>query len=131
MPIELTLLGSASLLILIQIVVAAAPKTFSYGPSYSLGTQDEQKPPPTVFANRALRASRNGLETFPLFAAAVLGVVLAGKTGGIAEVGAWMYLIGRLIYWPAYVFAVPYLRSIIWTTAIVGIVMIVLRMLFG
>lgn len=131
MPIELTLLGWAGLLILVQIIAAAFPKTLVYGFSYAAGTQDEQKPPPNQYADRASRASRNALETFPVFAAAVLGVVIADKTGGIAEVGAWMYIAGRIAFWPIYVFGVPMVRSLVWGVSMVGIIMILLRLLFG
>ena len=131
MPIELTILGASGLLILVQIIAAAFPKTLIYGFSYAAGTQDEQKPPPNVYADRAGRASRNALETFPVFAAAVLGAAAAGKTGGIAEVGAWMYLAGRLAYWPIYVFGVPHVRSVVWGVSMAGLVMILLRLLFG
>jgi uncharacterized MAPEG superfamily protein len=131
MPIEVSLLGWAGVLLLVHIIAAAFPKTLFYGFSYAAGTQDEQKPPPNQYAERAGRASRNMLETFPVFAAAVLGLAVTGKTGGVAEVGAWMYLAGRIAYWPVYVFGVPLIRSGIWMLSLAGIIIILVRLLEG
>ena len=56
------------------------------------------------------------------------GVVLIGlQRGGVwlsrllAEVVAWLFVIGRLLYVPAYAFAPPGVRPICWLAAQIGI----------
>lgn len=58
------------------------------------------------------------------FAAVVLaGYVLQRHTATTA-LGAQIYFWSRLIYLPVYALGIPYLRTLIWTASIVGIVML-------
>ncbi len=75
-------------------------------------------------AGRLERAYRNFLETFALFAAAVLLAHALDKTTPSSALGAQIYLWARVLYIPAYVFAIPFLRTLIWMASLVGIVMV-------
>jgi len=77
-------------------------------------------------AARVERAYRNFMETFPLFAAAALAVAVQHKTGGVAFWGAAIYVVGRAVYVPLYVAGIPYIRSLVWTIATVGLVMVII-----
>ena len=81
--------------------------------------------PLTGVAGRLHRANNNFLETFVFFAAAVLAVVVAGKANAQTALGVQLYFWARLAYLPAYAAGVPYLRSVIWAVAVVGLVMVV------
>jgi uncharacterized MAPEG superfamily protein len=74
-------------------------------------------------AARVERAYRNFMETFPLFAAAALAVAVQHKTGGASFWGAAVYVVGRAVYVPLYVAGIPYIRSLVWAIATIGLVM--------
>lgn len=121
MAIELKLLGYTLVLALVHIMAAAQAKTKQYGTAWNVGARDESLPPLNPLAGRLVRAQANLFETLPLFAAAVLAVVVAGKTGFLSELGAWMYLLGRVVYLPLYALGVPVVRSLVWMVATVGV----------
>ena len=75
-------------------------------------------------AGRLDRAQRNFLETFPLFAAAVLIAHVAGRHSWMTEWGAQLYFWGRVVYLPLYAAGVPWVRSAVWVVAALGIVLV-------
>ena len=92
--------------------------------AWLLGPRDDPRPV-TGQAARLSRAYANFEETFPLFAAVVIGILLTGKTGTQPTFGAWLYLLGRLAYVPLYALGLPIVRTVAWTVSIVGIIWIV------
>jgi uncharacterized MAPEG superfamily protein len=126
-PGELQMLVDAVVLGLIQIVLAAAASAGGErSMSWLMGPRDDARPITGTVASRLARALANFLETFPLFAAAVAAVVLAGKTSDMSYWGSILYLAGRALYVPVYAFGVPVVRTLVWTASIVGIVMVIL-----
>jgi uncharacterized MAPEG superfamily protein len=126
-PGELQMLVDAVVLGLIQIVLAAAASAGGErSMSWLMGPRDDARPITGTVASRLARALANCLETFPLFAAAVAAVVLAGKTSDMSYWGSILYLAGRALYVPVYAFGVPVVRTLVWTASIVGIVMVIL-----
>ena len=93
--------------------------------------RDEKAEPLQGVAGRLERALRNFLETFPLFAAAVLAAQLTGTHGALAEWGARLYFWGRLAYVPLYAAGVPLIRSLVWNIPTLGIGLIVIALLVG
>ena len=104
--------------------VSAASFSFKaqVGNAYTVGARDEEKRP-TGTAGRLDRALRNFLETFPIFAALILIVHLAGEQGAWSLWGAWIYLAGRTIYLPLYAAGIPWLRTFSWNVATAGLAM--------
>jgi len=68
---------------------------------------------------RALGAHQNGLEAFPLFAAAVLLAELHGAPQHVIDGLALAFLGARIAYAVCYLGDRPSLRSLIWTLALV------------
>lgn len=79
---------------------------------------------------RPAGALQNFLETFPLFAAAILIAHAAGRHDWMTVWGAQLYFWGRLIYLPLYAFGVPWVRSLAWSVATLGIILILLSLVF-
>ncbi len=131
MPIELTLLGYTLVLALVYIMAAAQARTKQYGTTWNMGARDQPMPPLQPVPARLVRAQANLFETLPLFAAAVLGVVVAGRTGVLSEVGAWMYLLGRAVYLPLYALGVPVVRTVVWMVSGVGLILVLWQLLCG
>lgn len=131
MPIELTLLGLAILLGAVHILAAAQVKTRQYGTRWNMGARDEDLPPPTPIVGRLARAQANFFETFPLFAAALLGAFAAGRFGWKTELGAWLYVGARIVYLPVYAAGIPKLRTAIFGVSFVGFGLVLAALLIG
>jgi len=124
-PVELKLLVAAAIIGLVQIVWAAAAGAGGERDlAWLAGPRDEAKPV-SVVAARLDRALKNFLESFPLFAAALLACLAASKLGALTLYGAGLYVIGRALYVPLYASGVAFLRTLVWTVSIVGIVMVI------
>jgi uncharacterized MAPEG superfamily protein len=92
--------------------------------AWLLGPRDDPRPV-TGQAARLSRAYANFLETFPLFAVAVIATLMAGKQDGQSTFGAWLYVIGRVAYTPLYALGLPVVRTVAWTASMIGIIWIV------
>lgn len=114
---------------LVQIIASAMAATSQYGLPWNMGPRDEQKPPLEGVAGRLQRALHNFLETFPLFAAAVLIADATNRHGPLTVWGAQLYFWGRVIYLPVYAAGVSVVRTIVWTVATMGILMLLLALL--
>jgi uncharacterized MAPEG superfamily protein len=122
---ELKLLLAAVIIGLVQIVWAAAAGSGGERTlPWLMGPRDEPKPVGVVAA-RLDRALANFLQTFALFAAAIIACVAVGKLGPQTLYGSALYVAGRALYVPLYAAGVPVARTLAWAASIVGIVMIV------
>ena len=124
MTIELSMLAFSIVLGLVQICLAASAATLQRGAVFNAGPRDAPQPPLKPVAGRLDRAQRNFLETFPLFAAAVLIAHVAGRHSWMTEWGAQLYFWGRVVYLPLYAAGVPWVRSAVWVVAALGIVLV-------
>ena len=125
MSIELQMLAWAILLGLVQIMIAATLGTQQRGLGWNVGARDGEPKPLTGIAARLDRASRNFLETFPFFIAAVLAVTLTQRGNEHTALGAQLYFWARVAYVPVYAAGIPYVRTLIWTVSVIGLVMVI------
>lgn len=124
MSIELWALFGAMILGLIHLTAASFTFKAQVGNAYSVGARDEELRPKGV-AGRLDRAQRNFLETFAVFATAVLMLEILGRSGGwLSVAGAVVYLAGRLLFLPLYAAGVPWLRTFSWNIGTAGLVMV-------
>jgi len=123
MPVELKMLGWSILLGLVYLVFATLLSLLQRGMTWNAGNREESLPL-TGMAARADRASRNFLETFAFFAAAVLVVVLGQRTSEHTVLGAELYFWARVVYLPVYAIGIPYLRTAVWSASVVGLVLV-------
>lgn len=126
MSVELKMLAWSMALGVAMILIAATCSVMQRGNKWAAGPRDEAKPPLSGLGGRLDRAMRNFLETFPIFAAAVLALALLDRHSHGTELGAQLYLCGRLAYVPLYASGVFALRSIAWGVATAGIVMLLI-----
>jgi uncharacterized MAPEG superfamily protein len=82
-------------------------------------------------AGRLDRSLRNFLETFPLFAAAVLATTAVGRHNALTEWGAQLYFWGRVAYLPLYAAGIPLVRSLVWNIAAAGILLLLVALFRG
>jgi uncharacterized MAPEG superfamily protein len=124
MTSELIVLAWGCVLALVHIFVAVRFKTRQYGTKWNVGARDEELPPPLPMVGRLARAQANFFETFPIFAASVLVVAVAGLDDRWTAVGAWLWLAARIVYLPLYALGVPVVRTIAFLASIVGILLV-------
>ena len=124
MAVELQMLAWSIALGLVQIVIQSSMGTLQRGLKWNTGARDGVPKPLDGPAARAERALKNFLETFPLFAAAALAVVVAQKTSAHTAPGAQLYFWSRVAYVPAYVAGIAYVRTLIWGVSVAGLVMV-------
>ena len=121
---EIQLLAVAILLGFVQLCWAAVEARKQQGLKWARGARDEARPVGGVAA-RLDRAFKNYMETFPLFAAAVIAAMTVEKTGMLTWWGSLAYVAGRTVYVPLYAAGVPGLRTLAWFISIVGLLMVV------
>ncbi|AHX13778.1 membrane protein [Dyella jiangningensis] len=124
MAVELQVLGWSIVLGLVYVLFAVTLVTLQRGLGWNASNRDGETKPLSGAAARADRASRNFLETFGFFVAAVLAVVLAQRSNAHTVLGVQLYFWARVVYLPVYTIGIPYLRTLVWTVSVVGIVMV-------
>jgi uncharacterized MAPEG superfamily protein len=120
---DLTLLAWTLVLTLLQLGAAAIAKRQQEAPGWAAGPRDES-PSYTGIAARLIRAQENLMETLPLFIGAVVIAHLAGREGSLSAWGTQLYFWGRLVYVPLYAFGIPYIRTVVWIVATVGLCLV-------
>lgn len=128
MGTELQMLAWAIALGLVHLMLDAGMKTSERGLAWNASARDGESKPLGPVAGRVNRGWKNFLETFPMFAAAVLAVVLAERTGDQTALGAQLYFWARVLYIPAYAAGIPYVRSLIWGVSLVGILLVLVAL---
>jgi len=104
---------------------AAQARTLGESP---LGPRDHPRPL-TVVGGRAERALANMHEALPVFLALALLNLILGTAAAMAVTGGWIFLIARVLYVPAYLAGIPVVRTLIWVTSWVGLVMMLIPVL--
>jgi uncharacterized MAPEG superfamily protein len=128
MAIELQMLLFTVALFLVQLVAQVVAEIIQHGIGYAVSARDEWLNP-TGMTGRIERAYFNLLETMPAFAALVLIVLYTGNANENTALGAQIYFWGRVLYVPAYLAGIPFVRTIIWTVSTLGLVLILWEML--
>jgi len=115
MTSELTALALAGLLQAFQIGLFAAPANLEIGVGYTTSARD--RPPSrqlSVVTARLQRAMNNHFEGLILFTLAVVVVTMGNQSTAVTQNAAWVYLVARVLYIPAYAYGLRPWRSAIW-----------------
>ncbi|MEP9360627.1 MAPEG family protein [Sphingomonas sp. KR3-1] len=123
MRLEITVLVWGCVLALVHIFAAAHVKTRQYGTKWNVGARDESLPPAQPIVGRLVRAQANFFETFPLAIVAVVALCFTGKQTIWTELGALLWLGGRIVYLPLYAAGVPVVRTLVFLVSLTGILM--------
>lgn len=131
MGTELTMLAWASLLGVVQLLLASAAARGQDGLKWAMGTRDVPRPPLTGMAGRLERARVNFMETFVFFAVVVIIAQLSGRTGPLTWWGVQVYFWARLAFVPIYAFGIPHIRSLVWGMSIAGLLLVLIGVVIG
>lgn len=131
MSAELTVLALAALLQVVQLFLMAIPANFELGRGETLSPRDglnlEERV--SVRTARLNRAMRNHYEALALFTIAVIVITLAEKSTAFTAACAWVYLIARIAYVPAYALGLVPWRSLIWAVGLVATIFMLIAAL--
>lgn len=120
MSAELTVLALAGLLQVVQFTLMAVPANLQAGFGKTLSPRDRDRlggdltDHVSTRTARLLRAMNNHFEGLILFSIAVVVVTLGDQSTGFTATCAWVYLVARVLYVPAYAFGWTPWRSLIW-----------------
>lgn len=129
MGAELTALALAGLLQGLQFAGFSIAANRQIGPEAALGPRDDV-PALTGRAGRLHRALNNHFEGLILFTIAVVVVVTGQQSSVLTTTCAWIYLLARILYVPAYLLGwVPW-RSVIWAVGFAATMLMILAALF-
>lgn len=122
---DLHYLTLAALLTWLMILVAALWSTgaFSTGLAHAFGNRGHL-PAAAPAAARADRAAKNMIENTMLFVVILGAARLGGADPSALAPGAAIFFWARLAYWPVYVLGIPYFRTVLWATALCGLLWI-------
>jgi uncharacterized MAPEG superfamily protein len=128
---EMTMLWLSAALGVVYLLAAVLASVLGRGMPWAMGPRDEGWPEIGKVGARLERAWRNFLETFPIFAAAILVEASAGHGSSLAPIGAALYFWGRVAFLPVYALGLPVVRTLVWTISLAGIVLILAACLPG
>jgi uncharacterized MAPEG superfamily protein len=121
-------IAAVLVLYLVQVYIPSPFRIAQVGLGGYAGSRDNLPPLPPYGA-RAERAARNMAESLPFFLAAAILTLVFKVEQPLGIAGAQVFFFGRLAYLVLYILAVPYVRSLVWTLAFAGIVMMALPLL--
>ena len=127
---ELTMLMWASILYVVQILIAALAADIQNGIAWGLGNR-EDIPAVEGWGGRAKRAYVNMSENLLPFACLVLIAYSLGRTGEMSTLGAEIFLVSRLAYTVLYIAGVKVLRSLAYFGGLAGIALIIVQLFSG
>jgi uncharacterized MAPEG superfamily protein len=98
----------------------------------TLATPRMDAPPAeSEWAQRARRAHANAVENLVVFTALVAAAQLAGVSNQATALGAALFFWGRLGHFLAYTLGIPYARTLLFTVAWIGEILIAWQVLFA
>lgn len=118
----------ALLLLLIQVFMPGYYLTQQVGPEAQMGARDDL-PEPSQALGRARRALANLQETLPIFLVLALLAIMLGEEGWLALAGAAVFLLGRAAHVVCYMAGLSPWRSIGFTIALLGLLLMALPLL--
>ena len=117
----------AFLLVIIQLTIPILIDllTGNTNLTYLLSSRDSSSKP-SIYAQRANRASRNLLETLPIFIGiGILSLIREVDNSSVAL----LWLILRAIYIPIYILGISYIRTGIWAASLICLILMGLKFL--
>jgi uncharacterized MAPEG superfamily protein len=122
------------MLVWTAILALLMPTTYGYGrlsaaggSAWAFGNRDGALPVP-AWTERAVRAHANLVENIGPFIILVLVAHVSGKANATTALGATVFFWARVVYAAVYIAGIIYLRTIVWSVALIGEVLILLQL---
>jgi uncharacterized MAPEG superfamily protein len=125
---DLTYLVWAVALTIVQLLVAVVGASTQFAIPVLVGNR-EAAIEGRGWVGRAQRAHRNMLESLVLFAALVLVAHVSGRANAMTALGAAIFFYSRVAYALVYWLGIVWVRTLVFTAAIVGLLLILKQLL--
>ena len=125
MPAEITVLALAGLLQTVQFATYSVMAQRQIGSKAAMSPRDNVSTQLQGTAGRLQRAFNNHFEGLIMFNLAVVVVTIGGAASWFTGLCAWIYLLARIAYVPAYVLGWVPGRSIIWMIGFAATVLMI------
>lgn len=137
MPVEVTVLALAALLQAVQYVAMSVPANRELGLGKTTSPRDREVlggdliDQVSTRTARLYRAMNNHFEGLILFTIAVVVVTLGDASTPLTGAAAWVYLVARILYVPAYALGLRPLRSYVWLVGFLATYAMIVAALFA
>lgn len=123
---DLTMLVWSAVLAFAQFLPYAIGRTTGWGLPVLVGNRDNT-PEDAPWVARAVRAQANMLESLPVFTVLVLVAHIAVPGNATVVLGTQLFFWARLAYAAIYIIGIPWVRTIVWTIAVIGMALILFQ----
>ena len=120
MTVELWSVVGLSAVLIVLITIQGSIVPLIHGLGWGLGNRDEPRDP-SVFHQRVTRTIANHMEGMAVYVPLALIAGLGGLSNSLTVLGAEIFLAARIAFAILYVIGVPYLRSLSWGVATIGL----------
>jgi len=128
MSTELTMLGYATVLLIVLVLIQAVAGILANSLPVMAGNRDNL-PPPKTFHGRASRTVANHIEGLAMFAPLAIICAVTNMSTPMSVLGAQIFFYSRVAHAALYLIGVPWLRAAAWGASMVGTVMVALCVL--
>lgn len=125
---EMMLLVMSVGLAFVQVVVGVLFAVRQVGLPILVGNRDAL-PDFTTYAGRSKRAYQNMFEALAMFAPLVLVANAAGVSNDMTLLGAQLFFFGRIAYAVIYIVGLPWIRTVAWAVAVLGMLLIFMQLI--
>ncbi len=108
--------------------VGVPTKTRIAGLAWNMGNR-ETSPQFPAWTDRADRAQRNLLESLPLYFALAICLTSCGISNTYTQLGAWLFLGGRLAHAAIFIAGIPIIRTLAYAVAIAGLMLMAIPLI--
>ena len=108
--------------------VGVPTKTRIAGLAWNMGNR-ETSPQFPAWIDRADRAQRNLLESLPLYFALAICLTSCGISNTYTQLGAWLFLGGRLAHAAIFIAGIPIIRTLAYAVAIAGLMLMAIPLI--
>lgn len=109
--------------------VGIPTKTRIAGMAWNMGNR-ETSPEFPAWIDRADRAQRNLLESLPLYFALAICLSSCGISNAYTQLGAWLFLGGRLAHAAIFIAGIPIIRTVAYAVAMAGLMLMAIPLAF-
>lgn len=126
---EMTWLSASVALFGACIFLQAIVANLNFKPAELLGARDGFDPNTNKFLGRTKRIQMNMIEAMVMFVPLVLIIEVTERNSETTALACLAFFAARVLYVPAYLFAIPFIRSVVWFIGLVATVALFLRVL--
>lgn len=128
---QMQMLWASLVLGFVYLIAAAVTSVGQRGMKWAAGPRDGATPALNTVGGRLDRAWKNYIETLPIFVGAVFVQAASEHDSALAPLGAQLFFWARVAYLPMYATGWPFARTLAWTVAMAGIVLLLVACLPG